>query len=174
MSEVITSPLAYQATWTQFADREYRQGYAEGHVGDFLATQLRSMRFTRGLSQVDLAKLAHTNQPQISAWEGSCEGINLSSLHRLADVFDVALIVKFAPFSALAREALMVPADRNVPSYVDDSAEAISFGAIQNAKIEPWQPRYEARNGSTKSSYLRGPGASVSNAAPNSPMALMS
>lgn len=130
MSAVILSPLEHRKIWSKFSDRDYRQGYAEGHVGDFLASQINSMRSQRNLTQADLALKADVSQPQISTWETSCEGVRLTSLCKIAEAFDVALICKFVPFSSFVKEAIDHSADFNVPSFDDDSVVAISFSTI--------------------------------------------
>jgi transcriptional regulator with XRE-family HTH domain len=127
VSENIRSPDAHRAIWRSFSDFQYRHGYAEGFTGDYLAAQIHALRTQRDWNQTELAAKAVATQPQISGWETSCENVRLTSLHRLAEAFDVALVVKFVPFSELAREVFCSHADRHVPSFEDDSPEAISF-----------------------------------------------
>lgn len=131
MSEYTPFPSAHQRIWTQFAVKDYRHGYAEAHVGDFLAGQIHSMRIQRGWNQTELATKAGVSQPQISTWEGSCEGVNLSSMHKIAEACDVALIVKFVPFSFLAKEVLNGRADQPVLSFEADSLVAIGFSNVR-------------------------------------------
>lgn len=127
MSEIIRSPVACRTIWQAFADVDYRHAYAEGHTSDFLASQLHALRTHRGWSQAELASKAKTTQPQICGWESSCEGVRLDTLHKLAEAFDVALVVKFVPFSALAKDAIHARADAKIPSFGEDSSEAIQF-----------------------------------------------
>ena len=117
--------------WDRFTDKARRRAFRRTHVGSFLALQIFKIRNDRELSQSKLAKMIGSTQPQISDWEGSCETVSLQTLHKLADAFDVALSVKFVPYSELVREALIVPADRPVPAFDDDSPAAVSFGSVR-------------------------------------------
>lgn len=141
MSEIIHSPNAHHAMWESLNDKEYRHALVAAHVGDFLAIQIHSMRLQRGWTQSRLAKESGNTQPQISNFETSCEGVNLSSLHKLAEAFDVSLIVKFAPFSQSVREMLYAQADASVPSFDDDSEIAISYRTnVSKSNAEPRSP----------------------------------
>lgn len=119
MSEII--PLnRVERIWNSLRDREYRRAFAESHVGGFLAAQISVLRRSRGWTQRALASAAGKTQPQISAWESSCENANIKTLQRLAEAFDVALIVKFVSFSELAREVSVMVPDRIIPPYESD------------------------------------------------------
>jgi transcriptional regulator with XRE-family HTH domain len=126
VSEITRSHSADKSIWRSFADRAYRHAYAAAHVGDFLAMQIQAMRMRRNMTQTDLAnRLGAGGQPKISKLETSCEGVNLATLQRVAEAFDVGLIVKFAPFSEIARESLSAQADKYIPSYSEESEDAI-------------------------------------------------
>lgn len=136
MSEVIHCPVAHRTMWEALNDKDYREGFAEGYVEEFLASQIYSLRIARGWSQKELADKAEVTQPMISDWENSCDGIRLASLEKLAGAFDVALLCKFVPFSVLAREAISARADLPVPSFEEDSREAIGFGTFRIVAAE--------------------------------------
>ena len=123
MSEIIPSPPV-EKLWELFKDKEYRRGFSRAHVGGFLAAQIYSMRIRLGWNQTTLGEKVGATQPQVSGWESTCENVNLTTLHRLAEAFDVALIVKLVPFSELAREAVVSVPDRNIPSFDGDSPHA--------------------------------------------------
>ena len=148
--------------WKALADKAYRHAYAAAHVGDYLAMQIHSMRSRSGWTQKRLADESGNTQPQISNWEASCEGVNLSSLHKLAAAFDVALIVKFVPFSQLARETIGARADSMIPSFDDDSMVAISFPAV-SVTVQP-VPRRNGRGSSSEVAYFRQPDISAASA----------
>ena len=124
MSENIPS-RPVERLWELFKDKDYRRGFAASHVGGFLAAQIYSMRARVGWSQKLLASKIGARQPQISVWETSCENVNLSTLHKIAEAFDVALLVKFVPFSEVARESILAVPDRAVPSFEEDSPRAM-------------------------------------------------
>jgi transcriptional regulator with XRE-family HTH domain len=88
----------------ELKDAEYRRGLVEGHAKDTIAFQLRVLRKAQGWEQRDVAeRLGNPNlQPMISRYENPDYGrYSISTLLELASVFDVALIVRFAPFSEL-------------------------------------------------------------------------
>jgi transcriptional regulator with XRE-family HTH domain len=59
------------------------------------------MREGRGWSQGKLAEEVGMAQPRISLLEGGYEKYSLTTLKRIASTFDVAVVVRFVPFSEL-------------------------------------------------------------------------
>ena len=85
--------------------KKYREAYAAEHVKTMVPIQNRILREQRGWSQGQLAERMKTTQSVISRLEDSNYGkLSLSSLLKLASAYDVALLVKFVPFSRLLRE----------------------------------------------------------------------
>jgi transcriptional regulator with XRE-family HTH domain len=148
MSEIIPSPTAHKKLWASFGQSDYRHGFAFGFVRDYIAAQIAALRLHRSWNQGQLAKKAGVSQPQISKWENGGESIRLDSLQRLAEAFDVALVIKFVPFSELARTELGRQADARVPSFEDDSCEAITFGT-QSVAFQSSPPRHKIRMSGT-------------------------
>jgi len=140
--------------WKSLGDKVYRHAYAAAHVGDFLAMQIHSMRLKKGWTQKELADRSGNTQPQVSKFETSCNGINLTSLQKVADAFDVALIVKFIPYSQLARETISARADQDVPSFDDDSMLAIGFPENSVVPVEA-RPPSARKNGDRTPAYFR-------------------
>jgi transcriptional regulator with XRE-family HTH domain len=169
VSENIQTPKADEVLWEALKEPDYRHGFAQGHVGDFLANQIHTLRIDRDLSQKELAKCARVTQPQISNWETSCDGINLTSLSKLAEALDVALIAKFVPFSELARELFFARSSINVVPFEGDSIEAIRKSNISISMPEFGNKRSVGRNRSSaaksSSTYLKR--ASQTQGAPN-------
>ncbi len=86
-------------------DKEYRDAYAVEHVTTSLPFQIRALREKREWTQGKLAKHAQTTQTAISRIEDPDYGkLSLNTLYKLAAAFDVALLVKFVPFSRLLSE----------------------------------------------------------------------
>ena len=88
----------------EIKEPEYRRGLVEGHAKDTIAFQIRQLRKAYGWEQRDLAKALGNPklQPMISRYENPDYGrYSISTLLELAAAFDVALIVRFAPFSEL-------------------------------------------------------------------------
>jgi transcriptional regulator with XRE-family HTH domain len=88
----------------ELEDAEYRRGFVEGHAKDTIAFQIRQLRKAEGWEQRDLAReLGNPKlQPMISRYENPDYGrYSITTLLELAAAFDVALLVRFAPFSEL-------------------------------------------------------------------------
>lgn len=107
--------------WESLADEEYRREYS-ADVGTGLAFQIRMLRESNGWTQEQLATKTGKKQETISQWEDPNYGrYTLSSLRSLAAAFDVALIVKFAPFSELVEWNVNLSQDRLAPpSFVEE------------------------------------------------------
>lgn len=83
-------------------DSEYRDMYVESQITEALALQIRLLRESHPWTQAQLGQRAGTSQVVISRLEDPDYGnFTLKTLRRLALAFDVALIVRFAPFSEL-------------------------------------------------------------------------
>lgn len=105
--------------WTQFSDKEYRDGFLEDAIDDGLAVQIQGMRRQRNWTQEDLAARAGTKQGRVCQWENSNPPKSLTTLKSLASAFDVALVVKFVPFSEFL-QGDGKPIDRPIASFSDD------------------------------------------------------
>lgn len=127
MSEII--PLtAAERIWRLFTDKDYRRGFYRSQVGGTLAAQIFRLRKRAGLSQTQFAAQIGSSQSQVSAWESSCDSASLASLFKIADAFDVGLVVKFAPFSEIAREAVTHELiNLVVPSFDLDCPQAATY-----------------------------------------------
>ena len=103
-------------------DKEYRHHFASAGIRRGLAEQIREMRLDRGWTQADLARASGKVQETISQLENPNYGsYTLKTLQRLGEAFDVALIVRFAPFSQLADWiAGLSPQDLAVPDFDHD------------------------------------------------------
>jgi transcriptional regulator with XRE-family HTH domain len=91
-----------QTQLAEIADKEYRHGLVTAQIEVDLPFQIRALRKQRNLTQPELAELTGMKQPRFPLMEkpGGAR-FTLETLRRLAKAFDVALIVKFAPFSEL-------------------------------------------------------------------------
>lgn len=105
--------------------REYRKAFVAAHVRNGIAFQLRAMRDARRWDQKEVARrLGNTRlQPVISRYENPDYGkFSVSTLLELAAAFDVALIVRFAPFREVIRwESGLSETSLNVPSFDEES-----------------------------------------------------
>jgi transcriptional regulator with XRE-family HTH domain len=102
--------------------KDYRDAFVSSQMLIPFAFQILALREQRGMTQKQLAEKAGMLQPRIAAMERpSGSEVNLRTLKRLASAFDVALIVRFVPFSELVEWAENFSPDTFVvPSFSDD------------------------------------------------------
>jgi len=85
----------------KFFRKRYRDIFGTSITGT-TAAQIRAMREKKGWSQQELAIEAEMGQARISLLENpNYQTLSLNTLKRMANVFDVALVVRFVPFSKL-------------------------------------------------------------------------
>jgi transcriptional regulator with XRE-family HTH domain len=107
----------------QLQDPEYRRAFVEGHATDTIAFQLRAMRKKKAWEQKDVAeKLGNRKlQPMISRYENPDYGkYSISTLLELAAAFDVALAVRFVPFSELLVWDVSSNPSKEMPEFFCD------------------------------------------------------
>ena len=107
-----------------FANKKYRDAYVLEHVKNSIPNQIRALREQREWKQSELGEKAGKQQHGIARLEDPRIGHKLSikTLLELASAFDVALLVKFVPFSRLVKE------------YEDVSFEALSAASVTDEK----------------------------------------
>ncbi len=123
------STKSKEALFEKLKDKEYRDGFVEAHIDEGVRHQIRSLREMRGWTQSEVARKAGITQPRVSAIEDSdSSGLTLATLNKLASAFDVALLVRFAPFSELAewvvtlsQESLQIPSFREDTGFLESS-----------------------------------------------------
>jgi transcriptional regulator with XRE-family HTH domain len=103
------------------ADKEYRDLYVAEHIRTGIAFQIRAMRDDRGWTQTELGQRAQgMAQETISQLEDPDYGrLTLRTLRRLASALDVALVVRFAPFSELIDWIVRLTPERLAPPSFD-------------------------------------------------------
>lgn len=100
-------------------DKEYRDAFAIEHIDTGVPFQIRALREQREWTQTDLSKRTGMAQETISRIEDPNYGkLTLKTLKRLASAFDVALMVRFVPFSELVEWELHL---------AEDSLKALGF-----------------------------------------------
>jgi len=83
-------------------NKKYRDAFVASQISVNLPFQIRALREQRGWKQSILAAKSDMLQPRISAMESpGAAKFNLETLRRIASAFDVALVVRFVPFSEL-------------------------------------------------------------------------
>ncbi len=100
-------------------NKAYRDALVAEGIDEHIPSQIRAMRQARGWSQKELAKRLDMTQHGVSRLENPNYGrFTLATLKRLAPVFDVALVVRYVPFSEYATwMAALSPEDLAVPDY---------------------------------------------------------
>jgi transcriptional regulator with XRE-family HTH domain len=129
----------YQQVWKSLEDEEYRREYS-ADVGTGLAFQIKLLREKNGWTQEALAERTGKQQETISQWEHPDYGsYTLSSLKTLAAAFDVALMVRFAPFSEVVEwNANLTPDRLAPPSFAEEQAankRRVSVVTVANEPI---------------------------------------
>jgi transcriptional regulator with XRE-family HTH domain len=103
-------------------DKRFRHAFASASSRRAIAEQIRETRVSRGWTQSELAQSCGKLQEVISQLENPNYGrYTYRTLERLAEALDVALIVRFAPFSELVRWMReLSPEDLAVPDFEHD------------------------------------------------------
>jgi transcriptional regulator with XRE-family HTH domain len=109
--------------WKKMARKAYRDGYVSAHISNTIASQITKLRTAKGWTQTQLAEYAGMRQSRISALEDpNWQNVEVATLKRLASAFDVALTVRFIPFSELAQWAAALSDDKLLVSTYDEEA----------------------------------------------------
>jgi transcriptional regulator with XRE-family HTH domain len=120
-------------------DKEYADAFVAAEVATGLPFQIRALRKAQKWSQQELAERTGQHQKTISDFENPNYGgkYAVASLLRLAAVFDVALIVRFAPMSDLVDWAATLSPDKiKVPARTKDARlKAQKRGAVADEGV---------------------------------------
>src|SRR4030067_794174 len=93
--------------FNRLKNKRFRHAFVSAQVDTGLAFQIRALRQKEGWSQADLASELGTSQNVICRLENPSYGkASISTLKKLASVFDVALVVRLVRFSTLINEVL--------------------------------------------------------------------
>jgi transcriptional regulator with XRE-family HTH domain len=109
--------------------KKAREAYVFEHVRNGVPFQIRTMREERKWTQGDLGNAAGKPRNVITRLEDPNYGkLTLKTLFEIASAFDVALLVKFVPFTRLLRE------------YEDVSPSALSASNIHQeaGQLKAW------------------------------------
>ncbi len=126
-----------------------RQDFVSSHVAKAVAFQIRAMRDREGWSQAELARRCGTTQNQISRLESPNYGKpSITTLKKIAGVFDVALVVRYVKFSelvdwvaGLGEESVLVPSfqqeQEQVQPFAQDVETQSNFGVDDSVGVGP-------------------------------------
>lgn len=105
--------------------KRYRHAFVAAHLSTNIAAQIQTIRESQlePWTQKDLAEKTGMAPARISVIENpSYDKLTLSTLKRIAEAFDVALIVRFVPFSELVNwVSELSPEKMNAVSFDRDS-----------------------------------------------------
>jgi len=135
--------------------KEYREALAIEHVNTTLAIQIRMMRENHQWKQSDLAARLSKHQETVSQWENPDYGRHsMTTLKALAVAFDVALLVKFIPFSELVQDMVNLSETRlSPPSFGEEQYHVLTsvtsnlmedinvIDANNPSLVSPYNPR---------------------------------
>lgn len=87
-------------------NKAYRDAYVSSHIDQGLAFQIRALRDQRNWTQENLAnELGLKSQSAVVRYEDPSYGkLSLSKIKQLGSVFDVAVLIKFVPYSRFLSE----------------------------------------------------------------------
>jgi transcriptional regulator with XRE-family HTH domain len=114
--------------------RAARKQFVESHLAKTIAYQIRATRDRLGWSQQQLAGEVGMNQNAISRLESPEYGKpTLTTLKRLASALDVALVVRFVPFSELVDWVTTTP--RTISGLSTESLAVADFDAEERMGV---------------------------------------
>lgn len=125
----------------ELKDKAYREAFVASQIDNGVAFQIRVMRKKKEWTQKELGDKSGMKQTRIHVLEDPNKiNVNISTLRRLASAFDVALMVKFVPFSDLVKwDNELSPESLQVASFSEDIFFAekanidLPIGAIKEA-----------------------------------------
>lgn len=112
----------------------------ESNLAEGIAAQIRAMRDRQRMNQSDLARAAGMSQNNLSRLENPDYGkYTLSSLKRIAHALDVALVVRFVPFSQYISwlsgtshfDNGLTPHALSVPNFEDEESD----GTLESSHV---------------------------------------
>lgn len=120
-------------------DSELRGHFTSDQVYELLAIQIRQLRDKHRWTQAELGDRAGMQQVQVSRAENpDYTGSRISTLSKLASAFDVALIVRLAPFSELVDWVAKLSPASFEPASFDEELFTLEYGASQTRASAAW------------------------------------
>lgn len=133
----MTSKNRLQRLWDRLSRKKYRDAFVEEHINSGVAVQIHENRIARGMNQLEMGKLLGVTQGRISRLENpDCGTPNLKTLVRIASAFDCGLLVKFVPFSELARWAISAPEEPAAVTHFAEDSISTAQSSTETIAIE--------------------------------------
>jgi transcriptional regulator with XRE-family HTH domain len=123
-----TTNTTAKQIWKKLTDKDYRDSFVASNISNTVSSQIYTLRDQRGWTQKELAQRAGMNQSRIPALEDpNLENFEIGTLKRIASAFDVALVVRFVPFSELTNwTASLSEQNLSVPEFANDTLSQVS------------------------------------------------
>jgi transcriptional regulator with XRE-family HTH domain len=136
MGATSVNTLDKERLLNDLTSREFRQIFYAEHISTALPMQTRELRKKRKLSQAALAELVGTDQKNISNWENPNYEYKpqIGTLMRLADAFDVPLIVRFGSWEELWEWEFALSPERLSPPSFEEALPRLQRLARRTAK----------------------------------------
>lgn len=140
-------------------NKQYRDAFVGSQIGIGLPFQIRALREHKGWKQSQLAEKTGMLQPRISAMEtpGGAR-FTLETLRRLASAFDVGIMVRFVPFSALVDWSEQFSPDSFSVASFDEDAGLIDRKPLEQATVFAWNSLQRAEQRTLESAQHELPG----------------
>lgn len=117
-----------EKSFRRLSNSEARTAYVDAELVNGIAHQIRVLRQQRGWTQQDLAGKLKTTQAAISRLEDPSYGrFSVKSLLALGSAFDVALYVRFLPFSQFVAQTWDTSEERFLAESYEDECGAVQF-----------------------------------------------
>ncbi len=131
-----------KAIWRKLRNKEYRDSFVASQISNTIAAQIFSLREARGWKQAEAAARAGMKQSRISYLEDpNYENYQTRTLLKLASAYDVGLVVRFVPFSELAKwSANLSPRDFLPTEFLKDGiiTEIEDIDALERSGFGLW------------------------------------
>jgi transcriptional regulator with XRE-family HTH domain len=115
-------------------DPEARQDYVPDHLNAAIALQIKALRQQRKWTQSDLARRAGMKQSRISAMESvDYSGWSTRTLLRLAEAFDLPLVIRFESWSKFVDDVLSLSRAHLERPAFDQDAGMVTPSVLVNA-----------------------------------------
>lgn len=131
---VVLLSKSMEKSFRRLSNREARNAFVDAELINGLAHQIRVLRQQRGWTQHDLAVKLGTSQTAVSRLEDPSYGrYSVKSLLALGGALDVALYVRFLPFSQFIAETWDTSEERfKADSYEEECSVVQFFAEFKN------------------------------------------
>jgi len=119
--------------FSKLANKKYRNLFVASQINKGIPFQMRALRAARKMKQSDLAILAGTTQTVISRIENNGAGnLSVKTLLKLAEAFDVALVVRFEPIDNLIDWVDNLSQENLSPSSSEEILKSLSKQRVRS------------------------------------------